>query len=83
MPLILLWLLGLTGFLLEIAVYALLPAIWGYALLIFHVALAMDLILLLPVSKFAHVIYRTTAIFLHTLKPVTLAEENEPAIANG
>lgn len=83
MPLILLWLLGLTGFLLEIAVYALLPAIWGYALLIFHVALAMDLIMLLPVSKFAHVIYRTTAIFLHSLKPVAPAEENEPVIANG
>ncbi len=83
MPLILLWLLGLTGFLLEIAVYALVPAIWGYSLLIFHMALAMDLILLLPVSKFAHVIYRTTAIFLHVLKPVAIVDEKEPAIANG
>lgn len=82
MPLILLWLLGLTGFLLEIAVYALLPAMWGYVLLIFHVSLAMDLFLLLPVSKFAHIIYRTTALFLHALKPAPAAEENEPAVAN-
>jgi ferredoxin len=83
MFLALLWLGGLTGFLLEIAVYALLPAVWGYGLLILHVALAMDLIALLPVSKFAHVIYRTTAIFLYNLKPVTQAEESELAIAEG
>jgi len=83
MPLVLLWLLGLTGFLLEIAVYALLPAVWGYGLLIFHVALAMDLLVLLPVSKFAHVIYRTTAIFLYNLKPITQTEEGELAAAEG
>ena len=68
---------------LEIAVYALLPVLWGYWLLIFHVALAMDLITLLPVSKFAHVLYRTTAIFLYNLKPVIQAEGAEPAIAEG
>jgi nitrate reductase gamma subunit len=83
MPLVLLWLLGLTGFLLETAVYALLPAVWGYGLLIFHVALAMDLLVLLPVSKFAHVLYRTAAIFLYNLKPVTQTEEGELAAAEG
>jgi hypothetical protein len=68
--LILLWTTGLTGFLLEIAVYVPPPATWGYAMLIIHVALAMDLLILLPFSKFAHIFYRTVAIFIHHLKPV-------------
>jgi nitrate reductase gamma subunit/ferredoxin len=83
MALILLWLMGLTGFLLEISVYALLPAVWGYALLIIHVALAMDLLTLVPVSKFAHVLYRTTAIFLYNLRPLPEVEHVKSAPAEG
>jgi ferredoxin/nitrate reductase gamma subunit len=77
MTLVLLWLIGLSGFLLEIAVYALLPAAWGYGLLIFHIALAMYLLVLLPVGKLAHVLYRTLAIFLNNLKPVPQTEESK------
>ena len=73
--LILIWLAGLTGFLLEIAVYNLFPAIWGYALLVIHVALVMDLFILLPFSKFAHMLYRTSALYVHYLKPVEQVEE--------
>jgi ferredoxin/nitrate reductase gamma subunit len=72
----LLWLVGLTGFLLEVAVYAPPTAMWGYAMLIVHVSLAMDLIVLLPFIKFAHIVYRTVAIFVHHLKPVEQSAES-------
>ncbi len=62
---ILLWLVGFSGFVLEIAVYTLLPTVLGYVTLIVHIALAMDILLLLPFSKFAHAYYRSVAIFLH------------------
>jgi nitrate reductase gamma subunit len=74
MFLILLWLVGLTGFLLELAVYTLLPALWGYALLIVHVALAMDLLVLLPFGKFAHAHDRTAALLIHNLKNTKRAQ---------
>jgi nitrate reductase gamma subunit/ferredoxin len=79
--LVLIWLVGLTGFLLEISVYAPPPARWGYPLLIIHVALAMDLFALLPVSKFAHMLYRSTAIFLHHLKQKEKTEQEQTAVA--
>jgi ferredoxin len=66
----LLWLIGLTGFLLESADYIQPTAMWGYAVLIVHVSLAMDLLVLLPFTKFAHVFYRTVALYVHALKPV-------------
>ena len=68
--LILLWLVGFTGFVLEVAVYAALPATLGYLTLIVHIALAMDVLLLLPFSKFAHAYYRSVAIFLHNRKAI-------------
>lgn len=75
--LIVLWLLGLTGFMLEMADYAWLPATLGYDALVIHVALALDLFVLLPISKFAHMIYRTVAIFLYNLKPIEHTEESD------
>jgi ferredoxin/nitrate reductase gamma subunit len=83
MFLTLLWLVGLTGFLLEIGVYALLPAAVSYILLIMHVALAMDLLVLLPFGKFAHVYYRTAALFLHSLKPLEQTEGSLPLSKSG
>ncbi len=74
--LVLLWLIGLTGFVLEMSVYALFTPMWGYVLLIAHVSLAMTLLALLPVSKFAHVVYRTVALFLYNLRPVEQTEES-------
>jgi ferredoxin len=68
--LILLWLVGFTGFVLEVAVYMPLPVALGYLTLIVHIALALDVLLLLPFSKFAHAYYRSVAIFLHNRKAI-------------
>jgi ferredoxin len=72
--LILLWMSGMTGFLVEISLY-LPPANWGYWMLLVHVAFSAQLILLLPFSKFAHAILRTTALFVHALKPVPAEQQ--------
>ncbi len=63
--LVLLWLTGATGFLIEAALY--LPAApgWGYWMFLFHVAVAMELMLLLPFTKFAHAIYRPLGLFFY------------------
>ncbi|MEN8242678.1 MAG: 4Fe-4S dicluster domain-containing protein [Chloroflexota bacterium] len=67
--LVLLWVSGVTGFAVEISLY--LPqAMWGYWLLLVHVAFSIELILLLPFSKFAHAILRTTALFIHAFSPI-------------
>ncbi len=64
----LLWLLlatVFTGFITELAVYLPNPTWFGYFLFLAHVVLAMDLVVLLPVTKFAHVVYRPVALGLH------------------
>ncbi|MBN2556200.1 MAG: 4Fe-4S dicluster domain-containing protein [Anaerolineales bacterium] len=71
----LLWLAGFSGFIVEISLY--LPeALWGRWMLLAHVGISMELLLLLPFTKFAHAIYRTAALFMHELK---LAPEEVPA----
>ena len=69
--LVLLWLTGTSGFVLEVALYLPQPAAWAYWTLLFHISIAVELLLLLPYTKFAHVIYRTAALYFHFLKPVT------------
>jgi nitrate reductase gamma subunit len=76
--LILLWLGGLTGFLLEIALYLPQPHAWSYWMLLAHVVVVAELLILLPFTKFAHAIYRTVALYLCALKPLP---ETEPASA--
>ena len=68
--LVLLWLTGFTGFLIEIALYAPPTPDWGYTVFIGHVAAAMDLLVLLPFTKFAHVMYRPIALFFYSLKSI-------------
>jgi ferredoxin len=63
----LLWLSGLTGFIIELALYLPQTPIWGYALFLVHVAIAMELVLLVPFTKFAHAIYRPVSLFLQSL----------------
>ena len=63
----LLWIAGLTGFIIELALYLPEPAWWGYALFLVHVAVAMELVLLVPFTKFAHAIYRPVSLFLQSL----------------
>jgi len=61
--LVLLWLVGLTGFLIEIALYAPPAPPWGYWVFLIHVAIAMELVLFLPFTKFAHALYRPVSLF--------------------
>ncbi|MCJ7711313.1 MAG: hypothetical protein MUQ32_10855, partial [Chloroflexi bacterium] len=59
----LLWVTGVTGFAIELALY--LPGVpaWGYWLFLVHVAIAMELVLLAPFMKLAHAVYRPVALF--------------------
>jgi ferredoxin len=54
-----------TGLLTEVVVYVPHPSIFGYALFLGHIVLAMDLLVMMPLTKFAHVLYRTLALALH------------------
>ncbi len=65
--LILLWITGATGFLIEVALYLPPAPAWGYWVFLFHVAVAMELMLLLPFTKLAHTIYRPVALFFYAL----------------
>jgi nitrate reductase gamma subunit len=77
----LLWISGVTGFIIEIALYLPGAPQWGYWMFIFHVAVSITLLLLLPFTKFAHAIYRIVALYIHALKPVA-KQETAPASAD-
>jgi hypothetical protein len=57
---------------------------WGYWILLFHVTVSIELLLLLPFSKFAHAIYRVVALYINALKPIPERETEitEPAGAD-
>jgi ferredoxin len=68
--LVLLWITGASGFFIEVALY--LPDApaanhLGYWVFLFHVAVAMELMLFLPFTKFAHAIYRPLALFFYAV----------------
>jgi heterodisulfide reductase subunit C2 len=65
--LVLLWVTGLTGFVIEAALYVEPVQPWGYWVFLVHVAVAMELVLFLPFTKFAHAIYRPVALFFYGL----------------
>jgi len=67
----LLWFSGVSGFIIEIALYLPQAPVWGYWMFIFHVAVSIVLLLLLPFTKFAHSIYRIVALYVHALKPIS------------
>jgi ferredoxin len=68
--LIMMWLSGITGFALELALYLPSSPTWGYWMFLFHVTVAMEMLLLLPFTKFTHILYRTVALYIAALKPV-------------
>jgi len=74
MLLALLWFTGVTGFALELALYLPEPPAWGYWMFLFHVAVAMELVLLAPFMKLSHAVYRPVALFF-----VALARRPLPA----
>ncbi|MBN2032639.1 MAG: 4Fe-4S dicluster domain-containing protein [Deltaproteobacteria bacterium] len=63
----LLWVTTITGYITEVAVYLPRGSILGYGIFLIHVILAIELILILPFTKFSHVIYRPVALYLHAL----------------
>ena len=68
--LVLLWITGASGLFIEVALYLPdAPAViqLGYWVFLFHVAVAMELMLFLPFTKFAHAIYRPVALFFYAL----------------
>lgn len=65
--LVLLWITGASGFFIEVALYLPNPPAWGYWVFLFHVAVAMELMLFLPFTKFAHALYRPLALFFYAL----------------
>jgi nitrate reductase gamma subunit len=72
--LILMWLSGVSGFVLELALYLPPPLKWAYWAFLFHVMVAMEMLLLIPFTKFAHAIYRVVALFIHALEPMPRTE---------
>jgi ferredoxin len=67
MFLAMLWVVGVTGFVIELALYLPHAPSWGYWVFLFHVSVAMELLLLLPFIKFAHALYRPVALFFLAL----------------
>jgi nitrate reductase gamma subunit len=63
----LLWVTGVTGFILELALYLPSAPAWGYWVFLVHVAVAMELVLLAPFMKLAHAVYRPVALFFVAL----------------
>ena len=61
----LLFLVGLTGFLVEIAIYLPAGTLWGYITFLAHIVLGMEIVVLLPFTKFAHFVYRPLALFIY------------------
>jgi heterodisulfide reductase subunit C len=65
--LVLLLITGASGFFIEVALYLPDAPAWGYWVFLFHVAVAMELMLFLPFTKFAHAMYRPVALFFYAL----------------
>jgi len=63
----LLWAITLSGYLTEIVVYLPFGFFLGYMVFLLHTILALELMLLVPFTKFSHVIYRPVALYLHAL----------------
>jgi heterodisulfide reductase subunit C len=63
----LLWVTGVTGFGIELGLYLPRPPAWAYWIFLVHVAVAIELVLLLPFTKLAHAICRPVALFFHAL----------------
>jgi ferredoxin len=63
----LIWITGVSGFALELALYLPSAPAWGYWVFLFHVAVAMELVILAPFMKLAHAVYRPVALFFLAL----------------
>jgi ferredoxin len=68
----LLWLISITGFVLTAAIYLPTDGSWLYIVFLAHVILAMELLILMPFTKFAHAIYRTAAIWFQYFRKLRI-----------
>jgi nitrate reductase gamma subunit len=71
----LLWVVAVTGFAIELALYLPDAPSWGYWLFLVHVATAMELVLLAPFMKLAHAAYRPVALFFVALQSLALSSK--------
>jgi ferredoxin len=69
----LLWIISVTGFILTAAIYLPTTGSWLYIVFLIHVILAMELLILMPFTKFAHAIYRTAAIWFQHFRRLRIA----------
>lgn len=60
----LLFLTGLTGFIVEFTIYLPSGTTWVYIIFLIHVVLGMEIVFLLPFTKFAHAMYRPLALLI-------------------
>jgi hypothetical protein len=70
----LLWIVAVTGFALEIAIYVPTTSSVFYFIFLIHVAMAMELLLLLPFTKFAHAVCRPAAIWFQEFRRLRMIE---------
>jgi ferredoxin len=77
--LLLMWLAGVTGFVLEIAIYLPQPHAWSYWGLLVHLVVVGELLLLAPFTKFAHAVYRSIGLYIAALKPLPEREKASAA----
>lgn len=68
-----LWIVAVTGFALEIAIYVPTTSPVLYYVFLIHVATAMELLLLLPFTKFAHALCRPAAIWFQEFRKIRAA----------
>lgn len=76
--LVLLWVVAASGFPLTFALY--IPAMngtWLYIMFLLHVVLAMELLIFLPFTKFAHAVYRPMAIWFQNFRRIRI-ESGKP-----
>ena len=71
----------LTGMMTELVVYLPRPTAAGYTVFLTHIVLAMDLVAMLPLTKFAHAVYRTLALALNRWAQAPAVDEAEAAVA--
>jgi nitrate reductase gamma subunit/ferredoxin len=76
----LVWITGVTGFALELALYLPSAPAWGYWVFLFHVAIAMELVILAPFMKLAHAVYRPVALFFVALAATHVGHAKEGGV---
>ena len=61
-----LWIIGFTGLLLTFILYVnAIPASLGYIIFVLHIVAFFELMIFAPFTKFAHVWYRTFAVWIY------------------